>query len=544
MAATDSIRAVCCALGVATLVAFVVQRPDQGQLQLLGDDRYYLIQATSLLLDADMDFQNEYVAFGDPFHNAQYETTRGLGNALLWAPFLYLGLVSGVAAGERQLTALGPWLAFGCASGTLFYALAAFGLLFCDPRLRGVHPLVRAAVLAAFAFGTPVWAYALYFPLYNHVLCLFLAVLVFRLAGSSLAQRTTIALGGAAIGVMLCVRPELGVLALLFCAGHVRSWLERFVPIVLIALAIFAIELTIFSAAGKTLVSEGFLDLTHPELGALLFGPRNGFFYQQPLLLLGGAALLVYAVRNTQGRLLLVAIAAIVWVQASAWDVWGGGAIGARRLVPLVPFMAFGLLALDVRKKAMTTVAILALATGAYAAATRGIARALAVERNQRPYEHALTAWLGKLTALPWLATISLRERITLDRAYKASHYVVLYRWPSQTGRISDRLRRDSQRFRDLQVELAIEDSSQRRRFVLPLHRTPPDAVMVRVIGEGPVIAAWNGALAPPAQAAQAWHAFRLPETAGPGSASLDLVLPRAATLEELALVADVPEAR
>jgi hypothetical protein len=96
------LRVVTSFVALALLGGGLLQRVRPLTLPLFNDGHYYFLQMFSLLVDGDLDFANQYAALGDPFHNAHYEVTRGIGNALLGAPFFYLGRIAAVLRDIRS----------------------------------------------------------------------------------------------------------------------------------------------------------------------------------------------------------------------------------------------------------------------------------------------------------------------------------------------------------------------------------------------------------------------------------------------------------
>jgi len=117
-------------------------------------------------------------------------------------------------------------------------------------------------------------------------------------------------------------------------------------------LAIFGTPLPVgyhYSALWQNQHSTGFMSLTFPHLEALwgiTFSPYRGLFFLSPVLLLALPGL-VYLGRSFRAEALVSALAVLsllAFNSASAmW--WGGFAVGPRYIVPMLPFLAWPLVA-------------------------------------------------------------------------------------------------------------------------------------------------------------------------------------------------------
>lgn len=117
-------------------------------------------------------------------------------------------------------------------------------------------------------------------------------------------------------------------------------------------LAIFGTPLPVgyfYSTLYKDLHSIGFISLTYPKLDALYgltFSPFRGLFYLSPVLLLAIPGLWVWW-RSQRDRaefmLSLWAIVSFFAFNSSSAMWWGGFAVGPAYLVPMIPFLALGL---------------------------------------------------------------------------------------------------------------------------------------------------------------------------------------------------------
>lgn len=96
--------------------------------------------------------------------------------------------------------------------------------------------------------------------------------------------------------------------------------------------------------------STGFMSLTVPSLSALFgvtFSPFRGLFVLSPVLLLAVPGFVQWW-RSKEERaawwVALLIVVAILWFNISSSMWWGGFGIGPRYLLPMLPFLALGLI--------------------------------------------------------------------------------------------------------------------------------------------------------------------------------------------------------
>ena len=545
---------------LAVSIVIVLAAAGQKQLPFQGDGHYYFLQTSSLLLDRDLDFQNNYRELGDPFHNARYECLRGIGNALLWMPFFYLAWLLSTIAGfhgaEQWL-----WLVGGCRVGTLFYALATGYLLFKMPSLRRIHALVRLILLVAVAAGTPYWHYVFRYPLYNHVQVAFLTSVFWYVSEwprqADRPKHLLYSLQGLTLGLTLVTRPELAIFVLLFfLAPRIRKPAkERLRELGWMAgLALPFIGLQVALSYGKSLASSTVgLNLAQPQLANQLWSPRNGFVFQQPLVALGLMALLIVAWWKQRERVVVLCSFLVIWFESSASDYWAGGSIGARRLIPLLPFIYLGLSQIWIgivqqrnmllRQGIASSYLGLIFISSSYGASVLGVRREVAVERGQRFVETPVQVAVGKVTALPLLTWRTVRYGISLDQAYRLSWYTLLFHWPTQRGAVQDKLLFSTPRYHDLLLTQFSLAGKHHSVFLLPLHRTRPDRLGISLSVSDGVTVLFNGHRLEPAYHQDMFWGFSIDQRLVPPWVRLEVITNRPAALRGLILAAPgVPE--
>jgi hypothetical protein len=346
------------------LLAYVViYFVDRSQFHPSGDGYYSWIFARSLAFDGDVDFKNDYALCGDPMGVGVDRGTGHLDNpfyagpAAFWVPPLLVlralfTLFVGAEGAARA--SCGGWMtALAILTGPLCAALTVW-LAFKAARLL-VPESVAAVTALVFAFSSPLFPYATSVAHYSHVYLAFsVAVLTYvsiriALVGEQPRDALWLALAIAVsalnrLPAMLYVIVPLAALA----PGVIR---RRTVSRSVIAIALgTAVGIGLTGLLYKYLygkwvaVPQGpvYVHLTHAHPLLVLFGVHGGFFFWMPLawLIVPGFAL---AARQSRIRLVTVAcIAASVvetLVSSSSLDWSAHWTLGARRLLPLMPFV-------------------------------------------------------------------------------------------------------------------------------------------------------------------------------------------------------------
>jgi len=88
--------------------------------------------------------------------------------------------------------------------------------------------------------------------------------------------------------------------------------------------------------------NEGF-DLLHPKVISVLFSPLHGFFYWHPLMMVGTAALFLWAASDKRARPWALSFIAVLLLNACWWCWWFGNAFGNRSFEGAVLLIMGGL---------------------------------------------------------------------------------------------------------------------------------------------------------------------------------------------------------
>lgn len=214
------------------------------------------------------------------------------------------------------------------------------------------------ALLAAFLYGTLVFPYAQLFASHMITGLLWftsLYLIVYR------ENRGSAFTAGALLGISFLMEIPSALIIPLFLIWMIvyrRSMLVYFAAgCILFCLPAFAYNAFIFGGPlnwpykyvtrpelvavhGRGYVGEHLPSLR--VLGALMFGTSRGFFYFQPMLIMGIAGFVAGWRRRPEIRLVVSAVA-VSLLFYSGYEVWDGGwSFGPRFLVPLVPLFFYG----------------------------------------------------------------------------------------------------------------------------------------------------------------------------------------------------------
>ena len=234
-----------------------------------------------------------------------------------------------------------------------------------------------------------------------------------------------------------------------------------------------------------------------------IWGVRNGFVYQQPLVLLGVYALFLLGWRTWYHVTQIICVAVILVVESSSWDFWAGGSFGARRLTPILPVLypfllqswhLFSGLQAPRTKRVVLSLSLFGLFLVSYYGLNRlSKDRVVAVEKGLRLQESPFDRNIGKITAYPLLLSRQLSFGVNLDRAYRLSWYNTLFRWPNKKTSLVDIISRGSMRFEDLLVHDVTSSRLRNVAFVIPLHRSQPAWISIETRQLDPIKVSLGG---------------------------------------------------
>ncbi len=335
-----------------------------------GDGFGYYSYFRSAFFDHDLNFRNEYAEFDRVWntHATERLTPIGkvanlysIGPSILWSPFLltahYLPISKyGNQNNPYNLPGFGwPY------DQAIFIATAVFlllGLIFTYLSLRQYFS-DKIAFLSATAIWllSPLYFYLIYEPSMSHVLSFFAVTgMIFFYLRDDLNIRWKYFLVGLFLGLALLLRWQnvifviIPVLALIF---NKKRFLKERIYSLIICLLTTAIVFAPQLWAWKYLYGgwlalpqgAGFFNLWPQNLLNFFFNGNHGLFFWHPLLLLAILAfILSFWKRDAKNWLLfLLALLAVIYINASVTDWMGGRSFGARRMDGILVVFALGL---------------------------------------------------------------------------------------------------------------------------------------------------------------------------------------------------------
>ena len=326
-----------------------------------GDGVEYYVQSRSLLFDGDLELQNDYRGLGaPPIRSAQGEVTSRfpVGLPLFWIPPLWLTHVSVTVASwlgaEVSTDGFSPVYQVAVNVATYLYGFVA--LLLLESALRRRHGRgIALLVVAAVWLATPLHFYMSANPFMSHGTSVLLATcfVLSWLKARENDNHAMWAVSGVFGGLMMLVRVQDGALLVmpvvdLVLGGRPQRWR------LLVAFLAGPLLCGLFQAAiwfylyGWGFVSvvfvHGKIARTQPHIGEFLFSPRHGLLTWTPVFLgslIGWGILSKRSPRLGLGVWLAFLMA--VAINSSTEDWWGSESFGQRRMLGMIPVMAFGL---------------------------------------------------------------------------------------------------------------------------------------------------------------------------------------------------------
>ncbi len=296
------------------------------------------------------------------YFGGHYYSDKAPGPAFLAVPFFRALRRLGVE-GEKTIQYLLTLIVVGVPC-----ALASLALHRLLGEAGGADEEGRITLALGYALGTLVSPFATVF--YGHSLaaaCALVAFfLLFRMRAGIYPERWSTAwlAGLVCAGGVLCDFPA--AISVVLLTGYLLVALKKkrlfFAWCLGLALPLLLLGYYNLSCFGAPFASSysyhqvydhhaGFLGITLPKLDALYgitFSPYRGIFYQSPFLLLAFPAFACFARKGRRREWLLCLLIALGFLYFNAgyayWD--GVGSIGARFLVPALPFLVLPLAAL------------------------------------------------------------------------------------------------------------------------------------------------------------------------------------------------------
>jgi len=350
--------AVVCVLGIYGLRC----TPDP---PIRSDGAGYYAYLPALVVDHDLSMHG-IAARGpvDPSRIEVYEETGAyldkypMGVATMITPFFLTAHGLSVALGTRADGYAPIYQAFAALAGVVYGWL---GVVLLRRLLeQRFDARITTWTLAGVLFGTNVFHYFTWEPLYSHAYSFFLFAALLEAIPRWHAHPTIgrSLLIGAVAGFILLVRPTNGcalVLVPLYGLNDgVRAWFRRFPYMVLtggVAAAIFTLQLFYWHRVTNHWFVYAYqgerFDPFAPKPLHVLLSFKKGVFVWAPVLAL--SVLGLWRARRDRLRPEFTAIAVILllqlWIVSSWWCWWYGVSLGHRAFTEFVPFFALGLAA-------------------------------------------------------------------------------------------------------------------------------------------------------------------------------------------------------
>ncbi len=360
--------------GVALAAGLALQLHNGARLQ--SDAFYYYAYLRSAAFDRDVSLANDYrmLGLGDKPHLFEPTVTGyahsawTVGPAIVWAPFFGAGHVAAtrLQAAGRDVATDGTSFPYrqSIVIAGLVYALIGWWavLRLCE---SWFPTRVAASAVLLLATGSFMLWYTLIEPTMTHapsMAAVSLFLLWWRHTRDARTPAQWIALGVLA-GLMTLIRwqnalfalvPAVEALTVLVAAARAGDH-RRVTEVLVGGLSFTAVAACVFSpqmVAWKAIYGAWLavspvgpqIRLASPELELTLFSSRNGLVAMTPLLYVALTGLAAFAWRHRRdGVPMVLAVAAMVWFNASIQDWWGSDGFGGRRFDGIMPAAAIGL---------------------------------------------------------------------------------------------------------------------------------------------------------------------------------------------------------
>jgi hypothetical protein len=363
--------------------------------RLQSDGFYYYAYLRSLAFDGDVDFSNDYrlLGLGDKTHlfvptpTGHAQSAWTIGPAIVWSPFFAVGHIIATRLGSKDPNVSTNGISFPyrqavCVAG-LFYGL--LGCWVCYRITARIFERRLAAVAVALTvMGSFMLWYILKEPSMTHAPSM-AAVAVFTwgwlvtrdpVAGGFVRTPRQWAWLGLLAGLMALIRwqnalfavlPALDAGSMLIAAvrendrGRVVRTLGLGALFMLCAIAGFSPQMIAWKSIYGSWVAVSPIGPQirwwDPHIVDVLFSSRNGLLSWSPVLYLGAIGLMMLAAgalrdgraapsaRQATAVPMLIAIAVMVFFNASVQDWWGSTGFGGRRFDGTIPMFSVGLAA-------------------------------------------------------------------------------------------------------------------------------------------------------------------------------------------------------
>jgi hypothetical protein len=324
-----------------------------------GDGYEYFATTRSLLFDQDLQYANEFAAFGAtgvPGPEGEPTSRFPLGLSLLWMPAValtHLGVLLARGMGA-SLPADGLGVVYQSSATATSFGLVVAGLLLTEGLLRSRFGAAIAFLsVVGIWLATPLHFYSTANPSMSHGPASFLAalLLVTWVAAREGEQPRAWLKPGLLAGAMHLVRIQDAAVLVMPAADRLfRGRKDLLRSLVLLGVGVAsaaALQLATWAAMyGPSFIGQvrqGHFGPNRLHILEVLFSARHGLFSWHPIHLFAVLGWLVGWRRERNLSLFcLLGLVCSAGVNSLMSDWWGGDAFGQRRLVSLTPFFAVG----------------------------------------------------------------------------------------------------------------------------------------------------------------------------------------------------------
>lgn len=408
-------------LSLALLFLFLTVLYIEHGAPLGGDGYYYFIDLRSMVIDHDLNLENDYARFGNPWRFKRVEATGRLPNwyaigpAILWSPF-YLVAHACAHVGHVFSDKVSIDGFHGLYQGVTFFGslIYAFLALLAGFRLatRFVSRPVAAGAVWAVGLASPLFYFSLYATSYSHAASAFAVAIFFLYWVETLGRedwRRWLVLG-LLCGFSALMRAQNGLFGIIpgiellfFTIRSIRSKSVRGVgpplagAIMLAggALVGFLPQLLVwryfYGSMTGLMFHSWFMYWKHPFVWELLFSSHNGLFPWSPFLYLSVAGMVLLVRRHRMiGLAAILAFALQTYVNACAWPWSAGFSFGQRRFLALTIWFVVG--------------------------SAIGLDRAIQTLRSRRIFRGVAVPLVAGVTALFCMLSVTMSIRVETHR--------------------------------------------------------------------------------------------------------------------------------
>ena len=325
---------------------------------------YGYLPAAFIYGDVSLERPNEkfdeyqHVFWVEKAGNGKKVFKTSMGMSIMYAPFFFASHFYSMVT-ESTASGFSPSYKFGVAMSSLFYLL--IGFVFLRKLLQKYFSeKVIAYTLLFLGLGTNLYYYTVIAVGMPHVylFSLLSVTAYYTMVWYENPKLKISILLGLLIGLMVLIRPTMLIVMLFPVLFKIDSITER----ILFFKKHFVQVLSIFFFACLVWVpqiiywkmitgdylfysynNEGFFFLD-PQIVNSLFSFRKGWLLYTPIMFFGLVGLVILFKNKDKNRLALVLPVVVYFYVASCWWTWWfGGGFGARTMIDIFPFLAFGL---------------------------------------------------------------------------------------------------------------------------------------------------------------------------------------------------------